>query len=138
LKIIVEPNIDASICEEIEDNLNQYNMDITGHHSYAPLNVILRDDRDVVKGGALGGIWGGWLHLRILWVAEEARGQGYGRQLLAAVETEAVAAKCYGIYLETYDFQAYSFYTRYGFEVSGQLSDIPPGHTLYYLAKRFA
>jgi GNAT superfamily N-acetyltransferase len=135
LKIVVEAGVDPAAYQLIEDAINQYNMTVTGFHSYASVNVVLRDEQDVVKGGALGGIWGEWLYLKFLWVAEELRGQGYGSQLLALAEAEATSAKCRGIYLETYDFQAYSFYSRYGFEAHGQVQDFPPGHTYYYMVK---
>jgi GNAT superfamily N-acetyltransferase len=136
VKILVEADIDPAVYHKIEDSLNQFNMDTTGDHEYAPVHVILRDDDGGVKGGALGGIWGKWLYLKYLWVSEEVRGQGYGSQLLAAVEAQAIQAQCHGIYLETFDFQAYSFYVRYGFEAHGQLEGFPPGHTLYHLSKR--
>jgi GNAT superfamily N-acetyltransferase len=100
------------------------------------VNVLLRDDGGVVKGGALGGIWGEWLYVRYLWITEELRGQGFGSQMLALVEAEARASKCRGIYLESFDFQAYSFYMRYGFEEVGKVTDFPPGYVHYYLVKR--
>lgn len=136
MKITLEQGFDSSMWREFESAIDQYNMTVTGDHSYRPVQVVLRDEQNVVKGGALGGIWGGWLYLKYLWVAEEVRGQGYGSQLLAMAEAQAVSAKCRGIYLESYDFQAYAFYTRYGYETIGQLQDFPPGHTFYYLAKR--
>jgi GNAT superfamily N-acetyltransferase len=133
---IAKESYDPAIWRCFEDAIDQYNMNFTGHHSYTPISLLLRDEEERIRGGALGGIWGEWLYLKYLWVAEEWRGQGYGSRLLALAEAEAVAAKCRGIYLESYDFQAYSFYLRFGFVAHGQLQDFPPGHTYYYLAKR--
>jgi GNAT superfamily N-acetyltransferase len=136
LKITVEETFDPEAMRLIESAINQYNMTVTGDHAYRSVNVLLRDEQGGVKGGALGGVWGGWLYLKLLWVSEEVRGQGYGSRLLALAEAEAIAAECRGIYLETYDFQAYSFYKRAGYEATGQLQDFPLGHTYYYMAKR--
>jgi GNAT superfamily N-acetyltransferase len=136
LKILVEEGVDPAAYQLIGDAIDQFNMTVTGFHSYTPVNVLLRDEQKLVKGGALGGIWGEWLYLKYLWVAEELRGQGYGSQLLALAEAEATSAQCRGIYLETYDFQAHSFYARYGFETLGELQEFPPGHTYYYMVKR--
>jgi GNAT superfamily N-acetyltransferase len=136
LKIAVELDTDPTVLHDIQQAINRHNIVATGYHAYIPVNVLLRDDQEAVKGGALGGIWGEWLHLNLLWVAEELRGQGFGSQLLEIAESEATKANCRGIYLETFDFQAYPFYVHYGYEKVGQLDDFPPGQTLYFLAKR--
>lgn len=138
MKILVEEDIDPAVYRKIENSLNQFNMDTTEDHKYTPVHAILRAEDGEVKGGALGGIWGKWLYVKYLWVTEELRGQGYGSRLLAAVEAEAIRTQCHGIFLETFDFQAYSFYLRYGYETHGQLDGFPPGHTFYFLSKRLA
>ena len=136
LQIALEADVDPAALRVLDDAIDHYNMTVTGHHRYTPVNALLRDEQGVVKGGACGGIWGEWLYLKYLWVSEELRGQGYGSQLLVLAEAEATAAQCRGIYLETYDFQAYTFYMLYGFETRGQIEDFPPGHTYYYMVKR--
>jgi GNAT superfamily N-acetyltransferase len=88
-----------------------------------------------VLGGALGDVWGGWLDLTFLWVAEPIRGKGYGERLLRAAEDEARAQGCRGIYLETFSFQARPFYERFGYEVFAELPDHPAGHTSYFMKK---
>ena len=135
LKIAVETELEPAVSQLLEDAINAFNMAVTSDTQYTPVNVLLRDEQDRVQGGAVGGIWGEWLYLKYFWVAEALRGQGYGSQLLALFETEAQRGKCRGIYLETYSFQAYSFYRRRGFETRGSISDFPPGHTFYLLAK---
>jgi hypothetical protein len=37
--------------------------------------------------------------------------------------------------LDTFDFQALSFYARLGYEVFGRLDDFPKGHTRFFVAK---
>ena len=66
------------------------------------------------------------------------RGRGLGGRLLAAAEQEAVRRGCVGALLDPHDFQAPAFYYKHGYELFGTLTDLPPGHVRYYLAKRFA
>jgi hypothetical protein len=39
-------------------------------------------------------------------------------------------------HLETTSFQALPFYQKQGYEVFGQLPDMPPGHISYFLKKQ--
>ncbi len=38
-------------------------------------------------------------------------------------------------HLETTSFQALPFYQKQGYQVFGELPDMPPGHTTYFLRK---
>ena len=133
--LVVDEHFDPMVWQQFEDAIDHYNMAVTGHHSYATLNVLLRDDQGAVQGGALGGIWGEWCYLKFLFVAEPWRRQGWGSHLLQHAEAHARAATCRGIYLETYSFQGYAFYLRHNFVERGQVPDFPPGHTFYLLMK---
>ena len=42
---------------------------------------------------------------------------------------------CKNAHLDTLSFQALDFYKKYGYIVFGQIADLPPGHTRYYLRK---
>ena len=86
-------------------------------------------------GGLVGETFWDWLHVDLLWVAEELRGRGYGSRLLAAAEAEAVRRGCGHAYLETLGFQAPDFYRARGYRVFGELADFPPGHTRYFMRK---
>ena len=136
LRITSESHASPEDAAVIHDGLARFNVAATQHTYYSPVAIFLRDDRDAVLGGALGDVWGGWLDLTFLWVAEPLRGQGYGEQLLQAAEDEARAHGCQGIFLDTFGFQARPFYERYGYEVFAELPDRPTGYTSYFM-KRF-
>ena len=87
-------------------------------------------------GGALGHVWGGWLDLDTLWVAEPFRGQGYGAKLLRAAEDEARTQGCHGVCLTTFSFQAKPFYEKFGYEVVADIPDYPKGHSHHVLKKK--
>jgi len=135
LKITSEPQASPEDTAVIRDGLARFNVAATQHTYYSPVAIFLRDDRGAVVGGALGDVWGEWLDLTFLWVAEPVRGQGYGERLLQAAEDEARAHGCRGIYLDTFSFQARPFYERFGYEVFAELPDRPAGYTSYFLKK---
>jgi RimJ/RimL family protein N-acetyltransferase len=135
LRITPEPQASPEDTAVIRDGLARFNVARTQHTYYSPLAIFLRDDRGAVLGGALGDVWGGWLELTFLWVAEPVRGQGYGKRLLQAAEEEARTQGCRGVFLSTFSFQAKPFYERLGYEVFGKLPDNPAGHALYFMKK---
>ena len=135
LRITSEPQASSEDTAVIRDGLARFNVAATQHTYYSPLAILLRDDRDAVLGGTLGDVWGGWLDLTFLWVAEPIRGKGYGQRLLRAAEEEARAQGCQGVFLETLGFQARPFYERFGYEVFAELPDRPAGFTSYFMKK---
>lgn len=134
-RLSIEPDAKADDQSLISNAINEFNMNVTGDRNYSPLTIFLRDDDNQIVGGLVGDIWGGWLHINSLWIAEALRKHGYGQQLLAAAETEARAHGCRGIHLETYSFQAPAFYQKLGYTIFGQIDDFPQGHTSYFLRK---
>ena len=70
-----------------------------------------------------------------LWVSEAHRGTGLGKELLMQVEEAARSHGARLIHLDTFDFQARSFYESLGYEVFGVLEDCPAGHKRYYIKK---
>jgi GNAT superfamily N-acetyltransferase len=130
-----EPHASEQDKDFVREALALHNVAVTQDAYYSPLAIFLRDERGAILGGALGDIYGGWLHLTFLWVAEPLRGRGHGRQLLEAAEEEASAQGCRGVHLSTHSFQARPFYERFGYEIVGEIPDNPAGHSLFFLKK---
>ena len=103
---------------------------------YADLALIGRADDGAVIAAALGQTGRGWLQVSVLWVDERLRGQGFGTQLLNAMEAEAIRRGCHSAYLDTFSYQARPFYEKLGYEVFGTLDDYPVGHQRFYMRKR--
>ncbi len=103
-----------------------------------PLAVLVRDETGAVVGGLTGRTSAAWLFVEPLWLPEALRGTGLGTRMMMAAEAEAVQRGCMGAHLDTYDFQAPGFYQKLGYEVFGSIEDHPPGHTRFWMRKRFA
>ncbi|HEV8441815.1 MAG TPA: GNAT family N-acetyltransferase [Methylomirabilota bacterium] len=138
IRIVDDPHAPDSVKEIVRDSLDFYNVAVTGLSDYAPVALFLKDEHEEVRGGLLGDIWGGWLRVAILWVAEGLRGHGYGQMLLAAAERRGVERGCRHVYLDTFSFQAPEFYKKLGYEVFAEVPDWPPGQTHYFLRKELA
>ncbi len=135
IRIISEPDASQEDVARIETGLNEFNMAVSIVRDYRPVSIFLRDADDAVAGGLIGNMWGAWLHIRHLWIAERLRHQGYGSRLLRTAEEEATVAGCRGAFLDTFSFQARPFYERHGYECFGELRDHPPGHAHYFMRK---
>ena len=135
VRLEFEPIIDEGTRQFIINGLDNYNIAATGTPNYFPVNFVLRGEHGDVLGGALGQVWGGWLQVTHLWVAETVRGQGHGRRLMKAAESHARSRGAIGATLETHSFQARPFYERLGYEVFGTLDGYPHGHAKYFLRK---
>src|ERR1700722_2692326 len=98
--------------------------------------AIVANAGDAVVGGLNGSTHWGWCYIRHLWVQADWRRRGLGQRLLAEAEVQARARQCVGLYVDTFDPGAASFYERAGFERFGRIDDFPPGHARTFLRKR--
>jgi len=137
LRIVAEhTRTDAG--SELERALYAHNRALTEHHDWQAVMFCLRDPADALRGGVAGYLWGGWLHITLLWVHESVRGHGFGGQLLASVESYALEQGCTDAYLSTFDFQAPEFYCARGYQVFGELANCPRGHAYHFMRKRLS
>lgn len=127
---------DRADVEAIGRGLDAFNDRHAGTDGHRSLALLLRDADGTLVGGLVGSTYYGWLHVGLLWVEEQLRGQGHGERLLEAAEQEAVRRGCSHAFLNTFEFQAPAFYRRRGYEVAGRLPSFPAGFTRFLLAKR--
>lgn len=90
---------------------------------------------DKIVGGVKGYSQWGWLFISHLWVAEDRRGTGLGRELLTRAEDLGRQRGCRNAWLDTFDFQAPGFYRRNGYAEFATLADFPPGHSRFFFRK---
>lgn len=118
--------------------LRAYNQSKTGPYAHHGLAIELRDEH----GSIVGGLWGGssydWLFVQLLVVPESLRGLGIGRRLMTLAEEEALRRGCSAVWLDTFEFQARSFYERLGYVCFGQLENYPKGYARFFMQKQLA
>ena len=121
---------------ELEAHIDAFNMRVTGIDDARLLSILLKRADGTLYAGLHGHTWGGTCQIKLLWVAEDARGRGLGSTLLKVAEEEARQRGCKQIMLATHSFQAPDFYARHGFETAATLVDNPAGHADILMIKR--
>lgn len=135
--ITIEPDPSESVRAAVLEGLREFNRLHAPPRAFEALVLGARYQGQII-GGLVGEIGWEWLHVDRLWVAEPYRRMGIGLQLLRAAESEACRRGARHVYLETFEFQARSFYERQGYVVFGVHEDFPPGHTRYHLRRDLA
>lgn len=102
-----------------------------------PFNVRAVDGEGRFVGGLSVFDFQGWLYVRLLAVAPEARGHGGGGVLMRAAEEAARKRGHVGVYVDTFDFQAPSFYVKLGYKEIGRLPSIGGQPVRIWFAKAF-
>jgi GNAT superfamily N-acetyltransferase len=137
-RIILENEPAAETRAAILEGLITHNSTGTGGLYPPPRNIAL-SVRDETSGKALGGLTArisySRMFIELLFIPDELRGAGIGRQLMEEAEQVAREAGCLGIWLDTFSFQAPGFYAKLGYKEFGAIADYPPGHTRHFLHK---
>jgi GNAT superfamily N-acetyltransferase len=136
LTISIEENPSEEDVELLIHKLVEFNDTKAEKENWQALAIFIRDENRHIIGGLNGHTHWNWLFIRHLWVEDLHRGKGYGRMLVTRAEKEALRRGCRSSWVDTFDFQAFSFYQKTGYEVFGILDDFPPGHKRYFLFKR--
>jgi len=116
--------------------LIEYNDAQTGGSKSEPFALMVKDQNGEILGGLYGRMIFRWMFIELLSVPEQGRGQGIGSKLMAQAEALAKEKNCYGVWLDTFDFQAPEFYRKLGFSQFGEIVDYPPGHKRHFFQKR--
>jgi GNAT superfamily N-acetyltransferase len=119
----------------IRQKLDEYNCTFAQPDNHERLCLIVRRRGNTI-GGLLGGTYWNWLYIELFWVDENERSKGMGTTILEKAEEIAVRRGCQSAHLETHDFQSLEFYKRRGYSVFGELTNLPEGHTKFYLCKQ--
>jgi len=115
--------------------LMQFNESQARPYDFTPLRLAIFDARGNISAGLLGATGWAWLNIDILFVEPALRNSGLGRELVQRAIEIARPRGCIGAMLDTFDFQARGFYEKQGFSVFGELANMPPGHTRYWMRR---
>ena len=122
------------ICDQLDDGFNAKHLEVK--HGYIKINRKLIDKDGKVVAAIMAGVDDidvGWIWK--IWVDEEYRHQGLGILLIKHYEKIAQQKGATKINsLEIYDWNI-GFFLKAGYKVSGELPDLPKGHTYYLVEK---
>ena len=117
------------------DGVRSFNRERTGVERPRTVAYLLRDEQRRIIGGVQGMLWGRAMHIDVLWVDEDHRGEGHGSRLMSEIEKYGAEHNHPLLYLETASFQALPFYEGLGYRVFGELPEICEGETMFFLSK---
>lgn len=127
----------AELAKLADRGLSAHNKPFTGPANFNYFNVSARNAKGKIIGVVDAYGFYGWLFVRYLWVdGRYRRGEHrVGTELMD--RAEAYAKKCgyYGIWLDTFEFQARPFYERRGYSLFGELENNPPGYSRFFMRK---
>ncbi|WP_239253838.1 GNAT family N-acetyltransferase [Listeria ilorinensis] len=92
-------------------------------------------DEETLIGGINGVLFGNWLEIEYLAVAEKHRGKRIGEKLLRDLEQQAILRGAKFSFIYTFGFQAKDFYKKYGYQEVLTLTEYPLTGTEHYLIK---
>jgi GNAT superfamily N-acetyltransferase len=118
----------------IVDRLVAWNLTVAPPEKHRKLVVVALEGDELI-GGLVGHTHWNWLFVSHLWVTDEQRGAGIGTRLMRMAEHEGADRGAEHAHVDTYDFQALSFYERIGYSQFGVLRDYPPGHSRHFLQR---
>jgi GNAT superfamily N-acetyltransferase len=134
-KVILETEPDTDDMQLLVKELTEFNASRSNGDVPNYLVATVKSSDGQLAGGLLGATYLGWLQIQVVWLDDSVRGQGYGRELMALAEEEALRRGCARAFVETLSFQALPFYEKCGYEVFSRLADFPPGGARYALTK---
>lgn len=131
----IETNLSAAESDLLRARLDEHNLPFTGPRKTTDIGLVVRDQAGEVVAGLIGSCLWDWLHINVIWVAPELRGQRIGSRLLASAEQDAVAQERRLAMLHTFSFQARPFYEAHGYRAIFEFEDFPVGHSQFLMTK---
>lgn len=115
--------------------LRQFNRSQASPDPQGSFAVTLQND----EGSVVGGLWAeygyDWMFIKYLVVPESERGKGTGSTMMKQAEDRARELGLFGIWVDTFSFQAPGFYEKLGFEKFGAIENFPRGQASLHLKK---
>ena len=110
-KFLINDEENSESIAFIEKELDRYNNEFAEPYFHKKLNVLMKNEDEII-GGLIGGTYWGWLYIDRFWIRKDFRKLGFGSKLLKMAEKEAMDRGCKNAHLDTHDFQAVEFYRK--------------------------
>ncbi len=115
---------DPALDERLSAELDRHNAAAVGRDDLRELTVRVEAGGELVAGLS-GWTWGTCAGVGMLWVHEQARGEGWGARMMTAAEEAARGRGCRQLLVSSFTFQAPDFYRRLGYTEFARSPDLP-------------
>ncbi|MHA2423540.1 MAG: GNAT family N-acetyltransferase [Candidatus Thorarchaeota archaeon] len=127
--------------KHIQEGMREYSIgelgDLRSVHPEIGIKLVIKNDEGKVIGGLAGYTTLGTMNFGELWVHEDYRNQGYGKDLLTTAESLAKEKGCIAGQTACFIFQNLDFLKSQGYNSYGILDGYPKGAKEHLLIKRF-
>ena len=127
----------SATAEAIVAQLRRYN-DLSMPNDRQQCVLYCQDEQQQLIAGLVARLQWQALQIEYLWVAEPYRRQGLGKRLIGKVEQLAIAQGCQFAYVDTFSFQAPTFYQALGYQQFACLEGFHGGQKRFYLRRSLA
>jgi len=135
-QIVYDDKPEQSAWGIIGEGITNYNKQQAGDDKAQRICFVLQSPDHEVAGGVIAAMYWDWLYIDLMWIRDGLRGRGYGHRLLTLAEDEGRRRGAKYAFLDTFSFQAPTFYLKHGYKVFGELNNFPAGYKSYYLTKQ--
>lgn len=139
MEIEITTNANAEDKKRISQGIIDFNHskipDLEPIEAEIKVFVFSRNALGEVTGGIRAICYWNTLHIELLWLSEDCRGQGTGRKLIASVEKFAKQKGCEKAFVETTSWQAKPFYEKVGYMHIATINNRPKGHSSHFMTK---
>jgi len=132
-------DITESHIAELQKRLDEYDFQ---HSPWNPEDEdhvvrigLVGDDGELFGGAEARTVDGDTLHVDMLFIDEKYRGCGCGKKLLTELESRAKELGIFFIRVDTFGFQAPSFYEACGYTQVGEFTHPTSGYQYHFFAK---
>jgi len=132
--IVYENNPAADKLQLLEMELNKIAHEVRDMPADESFGFFIYDG-DEIKGGIKGCIFYGSMYIQALWLHEDQRGLGHGKELMQAAESLAIDKGLNFITIDTMDWEAKDLYLKLGYGLEMARTGYLHDSTLYLLRK---
>ena len=138
-KVTIISEMSPEDAQMMSAQLRNFNIEQSKGLSTKPetsINLTLKSGKGDVVGGIRSRAFYQSLTIDFLWIDENYRKRGYGKELMLRVEELAKNQGCISANTMTYSFQAPQFYEKLGYKIAGTFEEYPDDIRKFFLEKR--
>ncbi len=122
--------------EDIEERLSVFDENYINYKMNGCIQIGIEEDQKLIAGLDACITAFKILYVSTVFVDEDYRRKGYGKQLICEMEKQAVEMGVNMIRIDTFNWQGKEFYEALGYEIVGSYENTADGYAEYFFIKR--